>query len=236
MSFASAMAHFYDRLNDGADYTSERALIASHLPEGTRTGLDLGCGTGDLAILLSGEYQMTAVDLSEEMLSAADAKAFAARRSVRFVHQDITALSLGVRFDFALCLHDTLNYVLKTEALSEVFCRTAEHLNDEGVFIFDLSKKERFENEYGNSAEVLERDGLFCTWEKAYHKERAFCDFVFHFFEENGDGTYTRSVEYERQRLYAPKTVEKLCTNAGFGVERIAETDTHYIYKAIKRG
>lgn len=236
MSFQYPMAHFYDLLNDGADYTAERDLIVSSLPEGASRGLDLGCGTASLAILLSHDFEMTCVDLSEEMLSVADEKAFSAHARMRFVCQDITALSLGNKYDFCLCLHDTLNYVLKTEGLLRAFSRVADHLNDHGTFIFDFSKKERFEREYGCSAEVLERDGLFCVWEKEYSPSRAMCDFVFHFFEEGEDGRYSRSTEFERQRLYSPKTMEKLCREAGFTVSLLAENDTHYIYKAEKRG
>ncbi len=236
MSFQAPMAHFYDLLNDGANYEAERDLIVQHLPEGARRGLDLGCGTGTLAVLLSREYEMTGVDLSEEMLAFADEKAFSERRRVRFVCQDITGLSLGTRFDFCLCLHDTLNYLLDTASLQSAFLRVSEHLTEDGVFLFDISKKARFEGEYSTACEVLERDGLFCVWEREYHAERGVCDFVFHFFEEGKDGRYTRSVEVERQRAYAPRTVEKLCRQAGLEPALILENETHLIYQAQKKG
>lgn len=236
MSFSAPMAHFYDLLNDGANYAAERDLVVSQLPDGAVRGLDLGCGTGSLVLLLSEDYEMTGVDLSEEMLSAADEKAFSAHRRARFICQDITRLSLGQTFDFCICFHDTLNYVLKTEELSHVFSRVFEHLNDGGVFLFDLSRKERFETEYAANCEVLERDGLFCVWEREYHKERGLCDFAFHFFEEGADGRYERSAEYERQRVYSPRTVERLCAQAGFEVQRVAQNETHLIYLAKKRG
>ena len=236
MSFSAPMAHFYDLLNDGANYAAERDLVVSHLSRDAARGLDLGCGTGSLLLLLSEDYEMTGVDLSEEMLSAADEKAFSAHRRARFVCQDITQLSLGQKFDFCICFHDTLNYVLKTEGLSRVFSRVFEHLNDDGIFLFDLSRKERFETEYAARSEVLERDGLFCVWEREYHRERGVCDFAFHFFEECADGRYERSSEYERQRVYSPRTVERLCAQSGFDVQRIAENETHLIYLAKKRG
>lgn len=236
MSFQFSMAHFYDALNDGADYETEREWIVSVLPQGAKRGLDLGCGTGTLSVLLSADYEMCAVDLSPEMLSVADEKVFSARRRVHFVCQDISALNLGETYDFCVCFHDTLNYLLSTKALSDTFCRVARHLNPGGVFLFDLSRKERFVTEYAQPAEVLERDGLFCVWEREYHASRRICDFVFHFFEEDSDGKYVRSVEYERQRVYAPKTVENLCRSAGFDVQLFQETDTHFIYLAKKRG
>lgn len=236
MSFSAPMAHFYDFLNDGADYASERELLLEHLPEGARRGLDLGCGTGSLALLLSHDFEMTGVDISSEMLAAADEKAFRARRSVRFICQDITRLSLGARFDFCLCLHDTLNYLLDTESLRDVFCAVEAHLADGGVFFFDISRPERYLREYAAEAEVLQREGLFCVWERAYHEKRRICDFAFHFFAECEDGRWERSVEYERQRVYSKSTVERLCREAGLEPVLLFTNETHFVFKAQKRG
>lgn len=232
LSFSESMARFYDALNDGADYASERDLLCSLLPAPARFGLDLGCGTGSLCVLLSEDFEMTGVDVSEQMLAQADEKAFSARCRVRFVCQDITRLSLGAKYDFCLCLHDTLNYLLKTSELSAVFSRVAEHLADGGVFLFDISRPERYLLEYASSSVVLERDGLFCAWEREYHPASRLCDFYFHFFSERSDGAYTRGFEQERQRCYSPRTVLRLCREAGLVPELVRETETHLIYCA----
>lgn len=232
MSFAAPMAHFYDVLNDGADYSSERDRIVSFLPEGARRGVDLGCGTGSLCLLLAQSFEMTGVDLSEEMLACADEKAFSAGKKVRFVCQDITRLALGETFDFCLCLHDTLNYLSSREELGRLFSRVEKHLSEKGVFVFDINRKQRFEEVYCNSCEILERNGLFCVWERAWHPSASRCDFAFHFFEKQKNGLYEKSEEYESQRYFPPSTVEKLCREAGLSAKAVFENDTHHLYVA----
>ena len=76
----SALAPVYDRLNRDVDY----AAWADYLEECFRTYmekkpdliLDLACGTGAMTLELARRgYDMTGLDLSEEMLAEADAKA-----------------------------------------------------------------------------------------------------------------------------------------------------------------
>ncbi|BCB75831.1 transferase [Phytohabitans flavus] len=57
--------------------------------------LDVGCGTGDLAIALARRgYEVTGIDISSVAIDAARAKAAAEGLTVHFEVQDATALSL----------------------------------------------------------------------------------------------------------------------------------------------
>lgn len=216
MSFSSDFVRVYDRFNDGADYAQKEDLILSHLPDGARHGLDLGCGTGELSIRLSGRFDMTAVDLSEEMLAFAAAKAEKQNAKVRFLKQDIRFLKLNEQFDFAVCLQDTLNYLLSDADLARALKQIAEHLKEDACFFYDLSTKKRFEEAYQNQTCFLSRRGAKMVWESAYHQSKKECDFRFTLFLKEADGKYRMSIEEETQRFFDPGKVSDMLEASGF--------------------
>ena len=76
----SILARHYDSLMADVDYASyadfyER-IIEKYAPSLPKRLIDLGCGTGSISVLLAEKgYEVTGVDISCEMLSAALKKA-----------------------------------------------------------------------------------------------------------------------------------------------------------------
>ena len=73
------LASSYDRLTNDVDYAATVAFYYEILKRENiqpRTAVDLACGTGSVALLLARKgLQVTAVDMSEEMLTVAQQKA-----------------------------------------------------------------------------------------------------------------------------------------------------------------
>lgn len=218
MSFSAALAPYYDLLNDGADYDADLAAIAPYLPAPAAVGLDLGCGTGEMCLRLARDYTMVAVDASAQMLCVAERKLRAAKRPVCFLQQDLRALSPGVRADFAICLHDTLNYLLTTEDLRRFFEAVSRTLKPGGCFLADLSAPLRFETAYAAPVELIERGDVFCVWERVYHKQKRILDSAFHLFVRESGGLWSRGTDIQRQRCYQPQTVARLLRQSGFAL------------------
>jgi SAM-dependent methyltransferase len=66
-----------------------RALLLSRLPPAPADVVDLGCGTGSLAVLLAeAGHAVRGLDLSERMVAAATAKATAAGANAHFAQGD----------------------------------------------------------------------------------------------------------------------------------------------------
>ena len=65
------------------------------------------------AILLLEEngYKVTGVDVSEEMLAAAQEKAIEKRLNIRFLKEDMTNLSSFEKVDFITIVNDGINYI-----------------------------------------------------------------------------------------------------------------------------
>jgi ubiquinone/menaquinone biosynthesis C-methylase UbiE len=84
-----------------------RELLLAVLPAAPARVADLGCGTGSVSVLLAeAGYDVTGLDFSAAMASAARAKAAAACVQARFVVGDASDPQLGAcDFDVVLCRH-----------------------------------------------------------------------------------------------------------------------------------
>ena len=89
-------AYVYDYLMKDAPYQEWVEFvkkIARKYQLDEKSILDIGCGTGELAIRLKeAGFQPTGVDLSEEMLAVAIQKANENQHDIPFYHQDMRAL------------------------------------------------------------------------------------------------------------------------------------------------
>jgi SAM-dependent methyltransferase len=129
-------AVFYDEImgDRSGEIDRVRNYISRYHPS-ARSLLELGCGTGAMLDGLATDLTVTGVDQSPEML------AVAARRGLpaELVQADMTAFSLGTRFDVVICVFDTLNHLARFESWCDMFERVHEHLADDGIFFFDVN-------------------------------------------------------------------------------------------------
>ena len=153
MASYDVFARFYDAVQgDRAEHARYlRSLIKEHA-SGAKTVLELACGTGAILKQLWTHYEVTGLDLSEEMLELAAAKV----PGVPLFRGDMRTLELGERFDVVLCVYDSINHLLHFDEWKAAFARAREHLNDGGVFIFDINTQRRL------AAFVEER--VFAEW------------------------------------------------------------------------
>jgi SAM-dependent methyltransferase len=136
----SRFAPFYDAVQaDGAEPAALlRKLIERYQPS-ARTVLELACGTGSILKQLRPDYEVTGLDLSAPMLEVGAEKL----PGVRLVEADMTRFSLHERFDVVLCVYDSINHLLEFAQWQDVFARAHEHLNDGGIFLFDINTERR---------------------------------------------------------------------------------------------
>ena len=115
MGAYEALAASYDRLTNDVDYGAIVAFYEEILKkEGLkpRTAVDLACGTGSVSAILAGKgLSVIGVDMSEEMLTAAQQKCADLPNPPRFVRQSLQRLWLPRGVDLAVCALDSLDYI-----------------------------------------------------------------------------------------------------------------------------
>lgn len=104
------------------------------------TILDIACGEGTFAIEIAKMgFQVTGIDLSQDMLRFAKVKAKKANVNVKFVQKDMRKLNYSEKFELVTCWYDSLNYLIKKEALEKTFSGVSQALKKGGLFIFDMN-------------------------------------------------------------------------------------------------
>jgi SAM-dependent methyltransferase len=114
-------------------------LLARHAPAARRV-VDLGIGTGDLAIALARRgLEVVGVDRAPAMLAVAREKAAAARVSLTLVEQDLRALRLEAPADVALCVYTVVNQLTGDGDLERALAAVRASLVPAGIFAFELN-------------------------------------------------------------------------------------------------
>lgn len=105
--------------------------------------IDIGCGTGRLAIpLAQNNYQVVGVDVNTGMLSALNAKAQRLNLSIP-TFADINQLE-NQQCELALTVFTVLSYILDEDGLLELFQNINRHLKPGASFLFDLASPAAF--------------------------------------------------------------------------------------------
>ena len=181
-----------------------------------KTVIDLGCGTGSIALPLAKEgYDVIGVDLSPEMLTEADHKAMEEGVSVRFACQDMTELELGEEADCILSLCDSMNYLTEDGQLEDAFKSIAQHMKQESLFLFDLNTEYKFKEVLGQNVFGSAEEHAAYIWENDYDEEEKINEYYVSFFIENEDGLYERIEEFHYERAYSMEEIEEGLQAAG---------------------
>ncbi len=221
MIYGNTMASVYDALNDGIDISAWADFLCNifkkYSDNKIRNICELACGTGSMATELAKRgYEVTASDISPEMLTEAEQKSRSESVNVRYVTADMRSFSLYRPADACLSLLDSMNYLTKPADFFAALSSVYKSLESGGLFVFDINSKHKFEFTYGDNAYVIESEGVLCAWQNFYNPKSKICDFYLSIFTENADGSYERCDEHQRERMYTLRSVKKMLADTGF--------------------
>lgn len=220
IQFTNIATH-YDDLMAGVPYrlwVNYLEDILERLNYHPETILDVACGTGNVSELLAQRgYQVTGIDIAADMIEIAKTK----KNGVEYSVQDMTQLDLGGRkFDLAVSLFDSLNYITDSEKLAQGIKKIAGHVVEGGYFIFDVNTIYALSNHFFDQANIGSERYPRYVWKSEYDHATRICR-VDMTFEVLDHGETRQFKEAHYQKGYTLEELGQMLSNAGFEVVEI---------------
>lgn len=218
-------AYIYDRLMKDAPYDQwvnfiEKTISKYH--QGAKRLLDVGCGTGEIAVSLAKkDLAVTGVDLSEDMLTVAQSKADKEKVNILFLQQDMRELAgFPESFDIATICCDSLNYLETEKDVLATFHAVYDQLTDQGLLVFDVHSIHKIDNVFANETFADQDDEVSFIWNSYLGDEPNSIEHDMTFFVRR-DELYERYDEVHYQRTYSIEEYKTLLASASFEVLQI---------------
>ncbi|MDH6365233.1 ubiquinone/menaquinone biosynthesis C-methylase UbiE [Enterococcus sp. PF1-24] len=212
-------AFIYDEVMDDTLYQKWLAFTERHLPKETTEVLELACGTGALAVeLAKANYQVTALDLSEEMLMMASQRSAEEEVEIQFVQGDMLDLSEIGQYQAITCYSDSLCYMSSRQEVQQVFDEAYQALTEDGVFIFDVHSIYQMTKVFPDYSYHYQTEEFAFLWdsypgEKEYSIEHFLTFFV---QDDHNEEQFLRKDELHQERTYTLENYLMMLENTGF--------------------
>lgn len=215
-------AFLYDELMNQVPYTQWVEFITALFERNSkqvRLVCELGCGTGNVTLPLAKKgYEMIAIDLSDNMLMIAREKAYDEDQQILFLQQDMREFELYGTVDGIISVCDSCNYI-DEEGLKQFFRLVENYLEDEGLFIFDLNTRYKFESVFADQTFTEVGDDFAIIWENRFDPISGCNEYcVTGFMEESEDGVYRRFEEVHMEYTFEHEHVQRWLEEAGLKV------------------
>ena len=202
----SILAKYYQDLVNDPMSIGEYVAFISPFVSGKTTGIDFGCGTGEIThAIASLGLTMDGVDLSQEMINCG----LNQYPHIHFIQGNMVDVALDQTYDCAFCLVDTLNYLLDEADVIRFIRHVYNHLSIGGIFILDAhhpNRLEEFKQPYIEEGIV---DGIGYQWTIAADGDYLNHHFAFY----TDDGVISES---HIQRVYDGSWLNQVLKDIGF--------------------
>lgn len=222
------IARYYDDLMAGVPYrlwVDYLEALLKRVDFRPHSILDAACGTGNVSEILSARgYEVVGADIAPGMIEAAKAK----HSKVEYFVADLAELDLGRKFDLAISLFDSLNYITDPQRLAKAIERVGEHLVDGGYFIFDVNTIYALSNHFFDQANLATDRYPHYIWSSEFNHSTRICT-VKMTFEVLDNGEPRQFKEVHIQRGHALEELTDMLIDAGFEV-----VETFHAYRFRK--
>ncbi|MGM0853211.1 MAG: class I SAM-dependent DNA methyltransferase [Bacillota bacterium] len=220
-------AYVYDYLMQDVPYDGWLEFVNKQAKAYSIQGesvLDIACGTGELSLrLVRDGYDVTGVDLSQDMLMVAQEKALEMRVKLNLFQQDMSKLDSLGEYDLITIFCDSLNYLEDEKDVENTFKSVYAHLKHDGLFLFDVHSIYKMTQIFINQTFTLTDEHVSYIWDcfpgevpNSVEHELTF------FVKDEETNQYERVEELHKQRTYPILTLKEWLMDAGFEVLNIS--------------
>jgi len=176
--------------------------------------LDLACGAGRHSIYFAQKgYDVTAVDLSQNLLLVAKEAALENKVNIEFIQSDIRYFSSGKKFDLIVNLFTSFGYFETDSENFMLFEIVKKYLNNSGYFVLDYLNKTYVQNNLvKESTDMLGKGEII--QKRFIEGNRVVKDI---FINQNGSSKHYR----ESVRLYDDQELKAAISDAGLRIEKV---------------
>ena len=215
----NAFAEIYDEIMTSVPYSlwcDYLLFLYRYLGAGSPERLlELACGTGSMVeqfLRKADIFLIDGLDRSGAMLEKARHKLSDHHQMVELSEQDMRSFVLGKNYDLIYSVFDSMNYILNTDNLKDVFAGAAEHLSEDGLFIFDYNTRSRLKSiEPGYSH--FEGEDFTCQWQDIVREEKNIWEVKLTISLTGRPGFYR---ERHRETAFPLSSLEELLRSQGF--------------------
>lgn len=207
---------YYDELTYDMPYELWLDIIHQY-KDGRTSILDIGCGTGNLTSRLDFD-EINAFDQSELMIAEARKKEAG---NIEYFIDDMRNFELNRKFDVICATVDVLNYCKDPDEVMQAFKQVKNHLDEDGVFIFDIHSVFKMENDLNDVTYSDETEHITYIWQAIAGEAplSVLHDLTFFVRDDSNDGWYRRFNETHMQRTYKHKDMLRMIDEAGLKVD-----------------
>lgn len=145
MNEYKGFSYYFDQIMEYIDYHDWLSFTKQYVSQDKRI-LDLACGSGTLAVLLSVKgFKVDGLDLSTEMIGLANDKFKAYHILNNLYTCDMSSFSLPRKYDAVTCYFDSVNHLPTIEHVKQMMNCVYETLNENGLFLFDVFSKSKYD-------------------------------------------------------------------------------------------
>lgn len=188
--------------------------------------LDMACGDGRLTLELAKTgYDVTGMDLSEEMLIIAQAEMQEAGVYVPYFQADMRSFKTETSYDLISIFCDSICYLDSLADLEATFKACYEALEKGGLLLFDIHSSYQMNCIYPDFQWVDSWDDAVFTWQSDQMRGPNTIDHLLNIFVKDETGPlYQRFEEVHQEQIWPLESYQELLLAQGFrGIQVTAD-------------